>query len=77
MNVDAALNINPRTLSTPTKKEAVVTTGPSNWTAVTSDISPNFGDYTDNYLVGNTLYVAWSDGRLGFPSPFADVLTIH
>jgi hypothetical protein len=75
MNVNAVVHIDPRTLSTPAKKsEVVVTTGPSDWTAVTSVITPNFGDYTDNYLVGNTLYVAWSDGRLQFPNPFEDVM---
>ena len=43
-----------------------------------SDIAPALGDYTDNVLVttgaapwvGTTLYVAWSDGRLGLPQPF-------
>jgi hypothetical protein len=43
---------------------------------------PNFGDYTDNYVLATptapytnkTLYVTWSDGRLGVPNPFvADI----
>jgi hypothetical protein len=37
---------------------------------VSSDIIPNFGDYTDNFAVGSHDYVAWSDGRLGVPQPF-------
>jgi hypothetical protein len=56
----------------------LVTTQPSDWNADSSDIVPNFGDYTDNYVIatpappfsGDQLYVAWSDGRLGFPQPF-------
>jgi len=43
----------------------------SNWLAVSSDIIPNFGDYTDNYLTTLGLYVAWSDGRIGEPQPFS------
>jgi hypothetical protein len=72
-----APEIDPRTTSTPSN--ILVTTGPSDWNAVSSDIVPNFGDYTDNYqiatgsapFVGDTLYVAWSDGRLGDPQPFS------
>jgi len=57
--------------SGPASGSALVTTGPSDWNAVSSDIVPNFGDYTDNYVAnGETLYVAWSDGRLGDPQPF-------
>jgi hypothetical protein len=55
-----------------------ITSVASNWDNSTSDITPNFGDYTDNNIVttgtwpyvGSTLYVAWSDGRLGVPQPF-------
>ena len=68
-NVWAARNVNPRTTSTPSNVQ--VTNTASDWNAVSSDIVPNFGDYTDNYSVGTTLYVAWSDGRLGLPQPFA------
>ncbi|GAC1347684.1 MAG: hypothetical protein NVSMB27_13650 [Ktedonobacteraceae bacterium] len=75
-NVNLVMNINPRT--TGPGSATVVTTSPSNWLAVSSDIIPNFGDYTDNYVkatqnapnVSDTLYVAWSDGRLGDPQPF-------
>jgi hypothetical protein len=75
-NVFAALKVNPRT-TTPAKSEVQVTTGSSDWFAVSSIIIPNFGDYTDNYLLGSTLYVAWSDGRLGIPQPFEDHFKVH
>lgn len=68
-NVWAARNVDPRTSSTPTNVR--VTNATSDWSAVSSDIVPNFGDYTDNYVDGTTLYVAWSDGRMGLPQPFA------
>lgn len=75
-SVVAATGVNPRTTSTP--NNTTVTTGTSDWNAVSSDIVPNFGDYTDNYFiatgsapyVGDTLFVAWADGRLGDPQPF-------
>lgn len=75
-NVDLVMNISPRT--TQPGSATVVTTSASNWLAVSSDIIPNFGDYTDNYIkatqnspfVSDTLYVAWSDGRIGDPQPF-------
>lgn len=78
-NVYAALNVNPLITKSPSSN-LKITTGASNWSAVSSDLNPNFGDYTDNYLiattsspfVGNVLYVAWSDGRLGLPQPFED-----
>ena len=76
-NVSAAIGVDPRTTSTPTRNDTTVTTGPSDWNAVSSIIIPNFGDYTDNYFVGTMLYVAWSDGRLGFPQPFEDHLSVH
>ena len=76
-NVKAALKVDPRTTITPTRNDTTVTTGPSDWIAVSSIIIPNFGDYTDNYFVGTTLYVAWSDGRLGFPNPFEDHVSVH
>jgi hypothetical protein len=76
-DVFAALNVNPRTTLTP-PSDVRVTTVSSNWNAVSSDIVPNFGVYTDNYVRAITtapyhdyqLYVAWSDGRLGVPQPF-------
>lgn len=75
-DVFAALGVDPRTTSTPSNSR--VTDTSSNWLAVSSDIVPNFGDYTDNYLVttgtgkkaSNIFYAAWSDGRLGDPQPF-------
>jgi hypothetical protein len=79
-NVDAVLGVDPRTTSTPAASAVVtVTTAPSDWSAVSSNIVPNFGDYTDNYVErvatapynGTALYTSWSDGRLGVPQPFA------
>jgi len=59
-----------------------VTNTTSDWNNVSSDIIPNFGDYTDNYVIATptapftdkTLYVAWADGRLGVPNPFEATL---
>jgi hypothetical protein len=56
----------------------MVTSEPSDWNVDSSDIVPNFGDYTDNYVKAKgsapytalTDYVAWSDGRIGEPQPF-------
>jgi len=76
-NVNASLKVNPRTTGTPTRADTRITTGSSDWNAVSSIIIPNFGDYTDNYFVGTTLFVAWSDGRLGFPQPFEDNVSVH
>jgi hypothetical protein len=75
-DVYAALGVDPRTTGTPSNSR--VTDASSNWLAVSSDIVPHFGDYTDNYLVttgtgkkaSNIFYVGWSDGRLGVPQPF-------
>jgi hypothetical protein len=74
-HVFAALSVDPRTTSTPSNSR--VTDVSSDWLSVSSDIVPNFGDYTDNYMVkgtgkhaSNAFYVAWSDGRLGDPQPF-------
>lgn len=62
----------------PTAHEIQVTNQASDWSAVNSDIVPNFGDYTDLYVAGNNnalfphrVWYAWSDGRLGFPQPFS------
>jgi hypothetical protein len=76
-NVFASLKVDPRTTSTPTRGDTQITTGSSDWNGVSSIIVPNFGDYTDNYFVGTTLYVAWSDGRLGLPQPFEDHVSVH
>ena len=68
-DVHAVLGIDPRISSTPAA-DTFVTSVPTDWNSVSSDIVPNFGDYTDNYIAGGRLYVAWSDGRLGVPQPF-------
>jgi hypothetical protein len=79
-DVDTVLGVDPRTTSTPAASAVVtMTTAPSDWSAVSSNIVPNFGDYTDNYVErvatapynGTALYTSWSDGRLGVPQPFA------
>jgi hypothetical protein len=75
-NVDAVLNLSPKTTGAGNKIR--VTNVPSAWIDTSSDIIPNFGDYTDNYVqalsqapyYNDKLYVAWSDGRLGEPQPF-------
>ncbi len=75
-NVDALIDLNPRTTGPGSRTR--VTNVPSAWIDTSSDIIPNFGDYTDNYVqaisqapyTNDTLYVAWSDGRLGVPQPF-------
>jgi hypothetical protein len=76
-SVDGVLGVNPLTTSTP-PSNVRITNVASNWLTNTSLIVPNFGDYTDAALittgtppfVGNTLYVAWSDGRFSVPQPF-------
>ncbi len=77
-DVTAALDVNARSTATPSN--ILVTTVASDWNAVSSDIVPNFGDYTDNYAIntanntpGSRDFVAWSDGRLGIPQPFSSV----
>jgi hypothetical protein len=68
--------VNPR--ATGASANTLITTQATNWSNVSSDINPNFGDYTDNYVIATTgssptgtkVYVAWSDGRLGVPQPF-------
>jgi hypothetical protein len=84
-DVYEAVGISPLVFATPTNLK--VTSVASDWTAVSSDINPNFGDYTDNYVraVGGfgtpftdqVDYVAWSDGRLGVPQPFEAHLPTH
>lgn len=75
-NLEAAIGINPLTVNTPPNVR--ITGVASNWADDSSDINPNFGDYTDAVIaatgtwpyVGNTVYFAWSDGRSGVPQPF-------
>jgi hypothetical protein len=77
-NTDVMVAIDVSPLATGTPANVKVTSVATNWTVDNSDIIPNFGDYTDNYVQAkNTapyttqkLYIAWSDGRLGFPQPF-------
>ena len=74
-DVYAATGVDSRVTSTP-KSNTRVTNLSSDWLAVSSIIIPNFGDYTDNYVVpgkasGGRLFVAWSDGRISVPQPFA------
>jgi hypothetical protein len=63
----------------PAQTNTRVTNTTTDWSSVSSDIVPNFGDYTDNYVLATpspptftnkTLYVNWADGRLGVPNPF-------
>ena len=76
-NVYAAIGVSPRTRAAPAS-DTLITSMASNWDHSVFDINPNFGDYTDNSIavtgtapyVGSTLYIAWSDGRLGVPQPF-------
>lgn len=81
-SVTAVIGVKPRATATP-GSATTITTATSDWDNDSSDITPNFGDYTDNVLVttgtapyvGSTLYVAWRDGRLGLPQPFEAHLT--
>ena len=64
------MKVDPTTTITPSAN-VQVNDESSNWDAVSSDIVPNFGDYTDNYFDPTAgLFVAWSDGRFGDPQPF-------
>jgi hypothetical protein len=76
-SVKAAIGVSPRTTVTPAN--IFITNRTSDWLQNNSDIVPNFGDYIDAVVsvtnhwpfVGNTFYIAWSDGRTGVPQPFA------
>jgi len=76
-DVYAATGLDPRIESTP-KSNTRVTNFSADWLAASSLIVPNFGDYTDNFVVpvpkggasGGRLFVAWSDGRINVPQPF-------
>jgi hypothetical protein len=74
-DVFAAIDVNPRTTSTPTSNTRVTNVA-SDWLSVGSIITPNFGDYTDNFVEllsggGSRMYAAWSDGRYNIPQPFS------
>ncbi|MDQ1521971.1 MAG: hypothetical protein QOI55_3044, partial [Actinomycetota bacterium] len=76
-DVKAAPGVSPRATATPASN-VLITNVPTDWNAVSSDIVPNFGDYTDNYVsatssqpfVGQTVAYSWSDGRNGTPQAF-------
>ena len=76
-DVYAVTGLDPRIESTP-KSNTRVTDFSADWLAASSLIVPNFGDYTDNFVVpvpkggasGGRLFVAWSDGRINVPQPF-------
>ncbi len=82
-NVYEAVGVSPWTTATPSNIK--ITNVASDWNAISSDIIPNFGDYTDNYVgavgsfgppfTGEIDYTAWSDGRLGDPQPFEAHIT--
>lgn len=75
-SVRAAIGVSPLTRRTP--RSIQITNVDSDWINDSSIIVPNFGDYIDASVgvtgrwpfVGGTLYLAWSDGRLGIPQPF-------
>lgn len=78
-DLQAVLHLDPRT-ATGAAPQLRVTTAPTDWAGVSSFTTPSgvtrprgpteFGDYTDAYVSGSTLYVAWADGRSGIPQPF-------
>lgn len=75
-DVYAALGVSPAATTTP-KSNLRVTNVSSDWLSVSSDIVPNFGDYTDNYVEAASskhdsaqIFAAWSDGRINDPQPF-------
>jgi hypothetical protein len=76
-NVELAPGVSPTATATPSGNVRI-TDVPTDWNAVSSDITPNFGDYTDNYViatgsapyVGQTVGIAWADGRFGTPQAF-------
>jgi hypothetical protein len=80
-SVYEAVGVSPRTTVTPSNIK--ITNVASDWNAISSDIVPNFGDYTDNYVgasvggpfTGEIDFTAWSDGRLGDPQPFEAHIT--
>jgi hypothetical protein len=75
-NVYEAPGVSPRATTTPAN--VVITNVATDWNAVSSNITPNFGDYTDNYVLatptapylGTTVAISWADGRNGTPQAF-------
>ncbi len=75
-DVYGALNLKPTTSTSPASNTRI-TNQPTDWLAVTSQIVPNFGDYTDNFVsAAGTLFVTWSDGRSGVPQPYEAHLNV-
>jgi len=76
-DVYSALGVSPRATGTPGSNTRVTNVS-SNWLTANSDITPNFGDYTDAYIALTpgkkgptaTMFAAWSDGRINDPQPF-------
>ena len=76
-SVYEAVGVSPRAVATPASN-TLITNVATDWSAVSSDIVPNFGDYTDNYVratpsapyVDTTVAISWSDGRNGAPQAF-------
>ncbi len=75
-----ALNFSPRIMRTPSNTR--VTNVGTSWLGTSSDIVPNFGDYTDDHVkesgscststcTVDPLFVSWSDGRIGEPQPYS------
>jgi len=82
-DVYGAFEVDPTTRTTPGNRR--VTNVTSNWLNTSSDITPNFGDYTDNYIkqsgsaasgyLAAEDFVAWTDGRTTAPNPFEAYVT--
>jgi hypothetical protein len=76
-SVRAVIGVSPLARTTP--RSVQITNVASDWINDSSLIVPNFGDYIDASIdvtgswpyVGHTLFIAWSDGRLGIPQPFS------
>jgi hypothetical protein len=75
-NVVGAFKFSPKTTVTPAN--TLVTDVGTEWNTVPTLFAPNFGDYTDNYVVatgsapwvGTAVGIAWADGRSGAPQAF-------
>jgi hypothetical protein len=76
-NVEEAPGVLPNAVATPSGN-VLINTVATDWNAVSSDIIPNFGDYTDNSVLATASYpyvglkvgIAWADGRDGAPQAF-------
>jgi hypothetical protein len=75
-NVVGAFGVSPTSTATPAN--SLITSVGTDWITVPTLLSPNFGDYTDNYVVatgsapwvGTSVGIAWADGRSGAPQAF-------